>query len=56
MTEVNQLHDSMSLLKSISDGTSDAVLESEERFRILSEASFEGVAISDDGQLVDVND
>jgi PAS domain S-box-containing protein len=33
----------------------DALRESEERFRMLSEAAFEGIAIHEDGVIVDVN-
>lgn len=33
-----------------------ALRESQERFRTLSEAAFEGIAISQDGRLVDIND
>src|SRR5690606_33661857 len=31
-------------------------IEGEERFRVLSQAAFEGIAVLDDGRIVDVND
>jgi PAS domain S-box-containing protein len=37
------------------DGTTEGLRESEQRFRLLSEASFEGVAIHDQGTLLAVN-
>lgn len=34
----------------------DALKESEERFRLLAEASFEGIVVSDDGRILDANE
>jgi len=36
--------------------TEQALRESEERFRNLTEAAFEGIVITDDGRIVDIND
>ena len=36
--------------------TQEALLESEERFRSLSEATFEGIAITHDGKIIDANE